>query len=106
MFDFIKENIPEGLQRLFIFNKSVHSYETRSFQMFHIPKWKTLRLGLNTLSYDGTKIWTKSFHAFLHKETDLTKSNLNIFYKYVSLTPMLDHLVCCFCCLANLVTLF
>ena len=28
MFDFIKENIPEELKRLFIFNKSVDSYET------------------------------------------------------------------------------
>ena len=28
--DFIKENIPEDLKRLFIFNKSVHLYEIRS----------------------------------------------------------------------------
>ena len=77
MFDFIKENIPEDLKRLFIFNKSVHSYETRSSQMFHIPKRKTSRFGLNTLSYDAAKLWNKFCHAFLHKETDLTKSKLN-----------------------------
>ena len=52
MFDFIKENIPEDLKtfylKMFIFNKSVHLYETCSCQIFHIPKGK--RFGLNTLS--------------------------------------------------------
>ena len=76
MFDFMKENIPEDLKRLFIFNKSVHSYETRSSQMFYIAKGKTSRFGLNTLSYDGAKLWNKFYHAFLHKETDLTKSTI------------------------------
>ena len=51
MFDFLKENILEEPKRLFIFNKFVHSYETRSFQMFHTPKGKTSRFGLNTLSF-------------------------------------------------------
>ena len=73
MFDFIKENIQEDLRRLFIFNKSLHSYETRSSQMFHIPKGKTSQFGLNTLSYDGAKLWTTFYHAFLRKETDLKK---------------------------------
>ena len=45
MFDFIKENIPEDLKRLFSFNKSVHLYEAPSSQMFHIPKGKTSRFG-------------------------------------------------------------
>ena len=76
MFDFIKENIPEDLKKLFIFNKSVHSYETHSSQMFHIPKGKTSRFGLNTLSYDGVKLWNKFYHAFLHQESDVTKSKL------------------------------
>ena len=44
MFDFQKENISEDLKRLFIFNKFVHSYETRYSQMFHIPKGKNSRL--------------------------------------------------------------
>ena len=81
MFDFIKENILEDLKRLFIFNKSVHSYETHSSQMFHIPKEKTSRFGLNTLNCDGAKLWRKFFYAFLQKETDLTKSNLKNFIK-------------------------
>ena len=76
MFDFIKENILEEINRLYIFNKSVHMYETRSSQMFHISKGNTSRFGLNTLSYYGAKLWTKFFHAFLHKEPDLVKSKL------------------------------
>ena len=40
MFDFIKENIRVDLKRLFIFIKSVHSYETRYSQMFDVPKGK------------------------------------------------------------------
>ena len=73
MFDFIKENISEDLKRLLIFNKSVHSYETRSSKMFHISKGKTSRFDLNTFSYNGAKLWSKFFPAFLHKETELTK---------------------------------
>ena len=80
MFNF-KENIPEDLKTLIIFTKSVHSYENRSSQMFHIPKEKTLQFGLNTLSYGGGKLWNKFFHEFLHRETDLTKSNLKIVLK-------------------------
>ena len=76
MFDVIKENIPEELKRLFVFNKSMHSYETCSSQIFHIPKGKTSQFGSNTLSYDVAKLWNKFFHAFLHKEIDLTKSKL------------------------------
>ena len=38
MLDFIKENISRNLKRLFIFNKSVHSYETCSSEMLNIPK--------------------------------------------------------------------
>ena len=74
MFDFTKENIPVDLRKSVTFNKSVHSYETRSSQMFHIPKGKTSRFSLNTLSYDGAKQWDKFYQAFLHKETDSTKS--------------------------------
>ena len=44
------------------------------FKMFHIPKGKTSRFGLDTLSDDGAKLWNKFYHAFLLKETDLTKS--------------------------------
>ena len=53
---FVKENIPEDPKRLFIFNKSVHSYENCSFQMFHIPKKKMSRFVYNTSSYDDAKL--------------------------------------------------
>ena len=81
MFDFIKENIPEDLKRLFIFNKFVHSYETRSSQMCHIPRGKTLRFGLNTLRFDGAKLWNRYFLAFLHKKNNLSKSKLKNWLK-------------------------
>ena len=63
MFGFLKENNSEDLKRLFIFNKFVHSYETRPSQMFHIPKGKNSRFGLNTSRYDGAKLWNKFYHA-------------------------------------------
>ena len=42
--------------------------------VFHIPKAKTSRFGLNTLRYDGANIWNKINHALLHKEPNLTKA--------------------------------
>ena len=44
IFDFIEESIPEELKSLFIFNKSMHSYDARSSRMFHIQKGKTSSL--------------------------------------------------------------
>ena len=74
MFDFIKKNISEDLKGLFILNKSVHLYEARSSQMFHIPKRKTSQFSLDTLSVDGAKLWNKFYHVFYTKKTDLTKA--------------------------------
>ena len=50
MFGFINENVPEELKTIFVINKSILSYETRSLMVFHIPKAKTSRFGLNTLT--------------------------------------------------------
>ena len=44
--------------------------------VFHIPKAKTSRFGLNTLHYDGAIFWNKFYHALLYKEPNLTKSKL------------------------------
>ena len=79
MFNFIKEIILEELKRLFIFNKSAHRMKLSSskcfiFQMVYASK--TSQFGLNTLSYDCAKLWTKFFHALLRKETALTKCKL------------------------------
>ena len=74
MFDFINENILEELKTVFVINRSIHSYETRSSMVFHIPKAKTSRFGLNTLRYDGANLWNKFYHALLYKEPKLTKA--------------------------------
>ena len=44
--------------------------------VFHIPKAKTSRFGLNTLRYDGADLSNKFYHALLYKETNLTKAKL------------------------------
>ena len=59
MFDFINENVPEKLIAVFVINRSIHSHETRSSMVFHIPKAKTSRFGLNKLRYDGSNLWNK-----------------------------------------------
>lgn len=38
MFDYIQCGIPDKLNRLFTFTYEIHSYTTRSFKVFHIPK--------------------------------------------------------------------
>ena len=76
MFNFIDENVPEELKRIFVINRSIHSYETHSSMVFRIPKAKTLRFGLNTLRYDGPNLWNKFYHALLYKEPNLTIAKL------------------------------
>ena len=78
MFDFINENIPDKLKTIFVINRSIHSYETRSSVVFHIPKAKTSRFGLNTLRYDGANIWNKFYHALSYKEPNLGKANFTL----------------------------
>ena len=38
MFDFINENVPEELETIFVVNRLMHSYETRSSMVFHLPR--------------------------------------------------------------------
>ena len=76
MFDFINENVPEELRIIFVINRFMHSYETRSSMVFHKPKAKTSRFGLNKLRYDGANLWSKFYHALLYKELNLTKGKL------------------------------
>ena len=76
MFDFINENVPEELKKNFVINRSIRSYETCSSMVFHVPKAKTSRFGLNTLCYDGANLWNKFYHALLYKEPNLTKAKL------------------------------
>ena len=45
--------------------------------VFYMPKAKTSRFGLNTLSYDDdVNLWNKFYQAFLYKEPNLTKEKL------------------------------
>ena len=46
--------------------------------MFHIPIGKTSQFSLNTLGYNGAKLLDEFYHAFLHKETDVTNLSLKI----------------------------
>ena len=64
---FINENFPEELKTIFVINRSMHSYETRSSMVFHIPKAKTSRFGLSALPYDGANLWNKFYHALFIK---------------------------------------
>ena len=52
MFDSTDENFPEELKAIFVINRFMHSYETRSKMVLHTPKAKTSCFGLNTLRYD------------------------------------------------------
>ena len=76
MFNVLNENCPKELKTIFVINRSIHSSETRSSMVFHIPKAKTSRFGLNTLRYDGANLWNKFYHALLYKEPNLTKPKL------------------------------
>ena len=81
MFDYINNLVPDEIRRLFTLNNMVHSYETRSSNIFHIPKGSTSRFGIHTLSYDGAKIWNQFYLSVLYKETNLTKRKLSTFLK-------------------------
>ena len=74
MFDFINENVPEELETIFVVNRLMHSYETRSSMVFHLPKAKTCFV-LNTLLYDGANLWKKNLSC-IYKEPNLTKAKL------------------------------
>ena len=56
MFEFINENVPEEIKRISVINRSKDWYETCSSMVFHIPKAKTSRFGVNTLLYDGANL--------------------------------------------------
>ena len=84
----MKEIILEDLKRLFIYN------EIRSSQMFHIPKRKTSRFGLNTLiSYDDAKLCNKYLHALLHKEIESSEMFL---YDHASYNLTISRLILMF----------
>ena len=88
MFDFINENVPEELKKKIVINRSIHSYETCSSMVFHVPKAKTSRFGLNTLCYDAANLWNKFYHALLYKEPNL--QSLKNYFKCISSVLVLN----------------
>ena len=44
--------------------------------LFHTPKAKTSRSGLNKLLNDVASLWNKFYHILLYKEPNLTKVKL------------------------------
>ena len=84
MFDFIKENISEDLKRLLIFNKSVHSYETRSSKMFHISKGKTSLFDLTLSVIMVLNYGVSFFTRFCTKKLNWQNVSLKICKKYIS----------------------
>lgn len=49
MFDFINNYFTNELKRLFTVHTSVDSHKTRSSQIFHISKARTLKSGMDAL---------------------------------------------------------
>ena len=65
-------NIPDELETLFIINALIDFYETRSSYTFYIPKAKTSTFGVNTLTYDGAKMWNQMNFEFVFNESSVT----------------------------------
>ena len=63
--DFINNDVSDELKRHFIINTSIQSYETHSSQIFHIPKARTSKFGINTLTYGNTKTWNQLYFEFV-----------------------------------------
>ena len=61
--------------RDFLLSSMMFTYIARSSEVFHILKRNTTRFGINKLSFDGGKLWSKFYFELLNKETNLTKSN-------------------------------
>ena len=56
MLDFIIGCIPDEVKRLLTFTYDIHSYITRSSEVFHIPKGDTRQFVTNTFSFAGSKL--------------------------------------------------
>ena len=90
IFDFINENVPKGLNAIFVINRLIHSYETCSSMLFLIPKAKTSRFHLNTLRYDGADLWNNFImHFIMHcyiKNLIWQNESLKSYFKCISWT--------------------
>ena len=69
MFHFINSDVTNELKRPFIIKTLINSYETHVSQIFHIPKARTSKLGINTLNYNRAKIWNQFYFEFTFKNS-------------------------------------
>ena len=75
MYEVHEGYIPEEISNLFEINNTLHSHETRSSHLFHIPKVKTSRFGLKCLRFNGPKLWNQ-YHHLIGSIDKLTKPAL------------------------------
>lgn len=68
MFDFINNYFTNELKRLFTVHTSVDSHKTRSSQIFHISKARTLKSGMDALTYGGSKKWNQFYFDFIYNK--------------------------------------
>ena len=73
MFETLHDEIPEELKRIFTLNDTLYDKETRSRHLFHIPKAKTTRFGLNTIRFDGPKLWNEFCAQILSEKNTQSK---------------------------------
>lgn len=56
MYKFVNNQLPKSLLNLFVFNSTVHDYNTRSSAKFHVPLFRST-LSQHTISFTGPKNW-------------------------------------------------
>ena len=61
MFYFLNNDIPEERKGISRLNVTIHNYETSSSQIFHVMKTRSSKFGINTLTYEGAKMWSQFF---------------------------------------------
>ena len=61
MFDVFTKNIPNKLNQYFCLNNTIHSYNTLSINLYHIPKVKLKRTVLQSLRYEGPNLRNRFF---------------------------------------------
>lgn len=52
--------VPSIFSNFFVYNRNVHSYNTRQQPLFHLPRTKT-NLSKNFIKYFGVKIWNSIY---------------------------------------------
>ena len=82
VFQFYNDKLPSELQTLFVKNELVHSFNTRSSNLLHVPRVNTNHYGISSLKYNGPLTWNSFSHNanFLENSTSLNK--LKSFLKF------------------------